>query len=308
VSLMDHGLPAVIYIGGYGRSGSTLLDRILGQHPKIFSGGELHRYGEFIRSNLLCSCGKAVPDCEIWSDVDRLTDKVGTKASARWLNSAFGLVLKVPVDQKGDFVDDQRQLFQSIASVAGAAAIVDSSKTSYGAAGRPAALYRHAGIDLYFIHLVRHPYSVWASLNRGTNKQLEGRLSHWGARRMVSLRAAIGWRFANAMAVRTAEEFGPDRAITVRYEDLIYRTKHEIERLGNFLHLDLEVCFDVLSGRRPPREQHVVEGNRSRSAPLHLKTTHDVENLSGIPKLTVDALCGELMRKFGYAAVPSLGS
>ena len=33
--------PTIIYIAGYGRSGSTVLDIMLGDHPRIFSGGEL---------------------------------------------------------------------------------------------------------------------------------------------------------------------------------------------------------------------------------------------------------------------------
>ena len=33
--------PTVLYIAGYGRSGSTVLDMLLGTHPRIIGGGEL---------------------------------------------------------------------------------------------------------------------------------------------------------------------------------------------------------------------------------------------------------------------------
>ena len=33
--------PGILYIAGYGRSGSTLLDSLLNDHPSIFGGGEM---------------------------------------------------------------------------------------------------------------------------------------------------------------------------------------------------------------------------------------------------------------------------
>lgn len=306
---MQPGLPSIIYIGGYGRSGSTLLDRILGQHPKVFSGGELWRYQEFATSNQLCGCGKPVLDCQIWCEVRQLTDKASTHVGSSWLNGPLGLFLgnKALPAQIKKFVDNQRCLFESVSAVTGATAIVDSSKTAYGAAGRPQALNQHTGMDVYFIHLIRHPYAVWASLSRGTNKQLEGRQIHSGPRQLSSLRAAIGWRFANEAAIKVAEALGPDRAITVRYEDLVHRTREEVERLGTFLQLDLGICLDVLAGRRLPREQHIGEGNRSRSSPLKLNVNQDLVDLPQVAKLALDAICGGVMRKFGYVAVPALG-
>ena len=60
----------VIYIAGEGRSGSTLLERILGQHNKIFAAGELiHIWERSFMENQLCSCGKSFYECEVWKDI-----------------------------------------------------------------------------------------------------------------------------------------------------------------------------------------------------------------------------------------------
>jgi len=60
----------VIYIVGEGRSGSTLLERILGQHPDIFATGELqYIWNRSFIENQLCSCGKAFYDCEVWEGI-----------------------------------------------------------------------------------------------------------------------------------------------------------------------------------------------------------------------------------------------
>ena len=62
----------VVCIAGVGRSGSTLLDRILGSLPGAVSLNELRplwRNG-FI-NNRPCACGASFNDCEFWSEVRR---------------------------------------------------------------------------------------------------------------------------------------------------------------------------------------------------------------------------------------------
>jgi hypothetical protein len=48
----------VLYIGGLGRSGSTLLDRMIGQLPGFFSAGEIREvWQQGLRENRPCGCG-----------------------------------------------------------------------------------------------------------------------------------------------------------------------------------------------------------------------------------------------------------
>src|SRR5712691_331429 len=75
---MAGGSIKVAYIGGYSRSGSTLLDCMLGQLPGFFSTGELayiwtHGLGE----NRLCGCGSHFMECAFWR-------KVGERAFGGW--------------------------------------------------------------------------------------------------------------------------------------------------------------------------------------------------------------------------------
>src|SRR5581483_1226755 len=58
----------VLYIGGFGRSGSTLVERILGQLPGFCSAGEVvFLWQRGLIDRQLCGCGVPVPDCEFWS-------------------------------------------------------------------------------------------------------------------------------------------------------------------------------------------------------------------------------------------------
>jgi len=59
----------IIYIGGYGRSGSTLLDIILGQSKYIESGGEIVHAQRDIKENKKCTCNKFLEECTVWSKV-----------------------------------------------------------------------------------------------------------------------------------------------------------------------------------------------------------------------------------------------
>lgn len=59
----------VIYIAGYGRSGSTLLDIKMGQYFNILSLGECFYF--YKHKNLLkCSCKQSNLNCDFWKDIN----------------------------------------------------------------------------------------------------------------------------------------------------------------------------------------------------------------------------------------------
>ena len=60
----------VIYIAADSRSGSTLLDLLLGNHDSIVSVGELRRLAEHYNGSLACTCGLSVDQCGFWRDVE----------------------------------------------------------------------------------------------------------------------------------------------------------------------------------------------------------------------------------------------
>ena len=78
-SPLDHRMPAalprvhdgrVLFIGGWGRCGSTLLDMMLGQVSNVVSAGELREI--WLRGcveNRPCGCGAPFWDCSFWRDV-----------------------------------------------------------------------------------------------------------------------------------------------------------------------------------------------------------------------------------------------
>ena len=60
----------VIYIAGSGRSGSTLLERLMSQNNDIFGAGELKSiFNRGFKQNQLCGCKKKFHDCSIWNKI-----------------------------------------------------------------------------------------------------------------------------------------------------------------------------------------------------------------------------------------------
>jgi len=166
----------VLYIGGLGRSGSTLADRILGQAPGVWSVGELvFLWERGLVRNERCGCGEAFRDCDFWDEVGRRAvggwDRLDADAVLRlqrsvdrtrylpqmlvpWLAPAYARRLRRYADLLG-------RVYEAVAETGGARVIVDSSKHV-----STAVLLRHVpGVDVRLLQLVRDPRAVafsWA--------------------------------------------------------------------------------------------------------------------------------------------------
>src|SRR4051812_39799023 len=74
MSMSSGRLPTVLYVAGAGRSGSTLLERLIAEKNDFFAVGELYYLWERgYERNELCSCGEPFHDCPFWQEVLRLT-------------------------------------------------------------------------------------------------------------------------------------------------------------------------------------------------------------------------------------------
>ena len=169
--------PTVVYIAGSGRSGSTLLERALGEVPGFASVGELiDLFRRDASRGRRCGCGRPFADCDFWAGVAR-------RAFGGWAGPCVaGLpVLQrrvaqqrylprlavMPLAGRGFRADVARygacyaSLYRAIAAEAAAGCVVDASKWPVQAL----ALAR-GGIDVRVIHLVRDVRGVAHSLRK----------------------------------------------------------------------------------------------------------------------------------------------
>ena len=59
----------VLFIAGWGRSGSTLLADLLGNCKDFFCIGEFRLWARRYRENYLCGCGSAFRECHVWGKI-----------------------------------------------------------------------------------------------------------------------------------------------------------------------------------------------------------------------------------------------
>ncbi|MGK5531986.1 sulfotransferase [Streptomyces sp. URMC 129] len=166
----------VLYVGGLGRSGSTVLSRALGELPGFFHVGELvFLWSRGATRNELCGCGTRFLDCPFWTDVGKrafggwdAADPARVAALQHTVDRTRYLPQLLRPDLSRDFRDRLDKLtavlgrlYAAIQEVSGCSVVVDSSKhVSYAAT-----LRRVPSVDLRLLHVTRDSRGVahsWA--------------------------------------------------------------------------------------------------------------------------------------------------
>jgi hypothetical protein len=221
----------VLLIGGAGRSGSTLLERMLDQVPGVISVGELTDiWDSGLIRNERCGCGQAFSKCEFWSGVGELAFGGWQQVDAQALlamhdavarNRHVPLLLTGPLPRSARATADRYtavvgRLYDAIATVSAAAVVIDASKWPSHAL----ILRRIPGLDLRLAHLIRDPRGVahsWAQ--RVERPQAIEDSEGTEMRRYRPSVAALHWTTIN-LGLEIATRLGIPRQV-VRYDDLV---------------------------------------------------------------------------------------
>ena len=277
------------YITGYGRSGSTVLDIVLGGHPELLDVGELFNLtARAWPNNEYCSCHARVRDCPFWSAaVHRFTSRLGSEALARYagLQARYEGLGALGRDAIGrlkasrgfsDYGECTHALLKSLVEVSRKPLIIDSSKLP----GRAICLLCIDGLDVRFIHLVRDGRGVAWSLARPLVRDERGGVERPLAGRAVP-RTALRWAMVNLGAERVARRAGSQRAIRLRYEDFCCAPERELRRIGALLGVNLDSADRAPPCRRGVRprpsrcRQPAAYGRPAQSAPEQRLATTD---------------------------------
>jgi hypothetical protein len=295
----------VIYIAGYGHSGSTLLNILLGQLPEVMGAGELFRLaGAAWPRQEFCSCGQSLPECRIWrAIVGRWSEHAGDDAVARYhvLQRACERWL-LPARRGAlwrDYVGHTLGLLTAIREVTGCAVIVDSSKVP----GRARALARIPGLDLRLVHLVRDGRAVAWSMRRRLERDPRAGVQALKRERSV-LRTALMWTGTNLVVEHASQALGTRRAIRITYEELVGDPGAALGRLGPLLETDLSPITAQLAAGEPLAAGHVMAGNRLRMhGTLRLRPDHEWQRrLPANQQRLVERLCRPILQRYGYLA------
>lgn len=297
--------PRVLYIGGSGRSGSTLMARLLGDIDGFVSVGELRYVWErgFVE-NQLCECGRAFRECPFWTEVaDRAfggfaafdaeavrrnqseVDRIRYVPELLWP----GLRTEAFRRRLGVFEKTLELLYAAILGVSGATVVVDSSSdATYGLVLRSVDL-----LDVRLVHLVRDSRAVAYSWTRSKQRpEIAGRTVYM--RRRSPIQSAVQWDVHNLLLEMLAAR---DRNThRVRYEDLVTDPDDVVQST-------CDIFGDL--GDAPSREtsRHSISGNpmRFESGPLRVKLDDEwVRALATGDRRLVTVATAPLLARYGY--------
>jgi hypothetical protein len=285
----------VLYVAGWGRSGSTVLSRVVGG-PGVVGLGEVRwvwRRGVLARQT--CSCGAAWDGCPVWRPaIEAATEGVAhdpVEAAERLDALSTAAYRAVERGRRshpavGDYAAVLGRLYRALAEAAGADVLVDSSKAT-----GPALLARRSGIDTTVLQMVRDPRAVVWSHGRAKAPP-EGIVADVSPVHRPSYVAAR-WLARNAAVDLHVR---PD--VRLRYEDVV-DAPDEARR----------VVFGALGLPVPsgPDLEHGIAGNPGRFGSGPLTLTADLEWVDRQPagqRRVSTALALPLLHRYGYPVRP----
>jgi hypothetical protein len=264
--------PRVLYIGGIGRSGSTLLERLLGQIDGVQTLGEtVHLWLRGVKRNEKCGCGQPFHECPFWRQVGetafggwsveqademvRLRGEVDRMRRIPW-------ILAKPGPDVERYADAFRAIYAAVRETSGATVIVDSSKHS-----SLAYCLRTQNLDFRALHVVRDPRAVAYSWSK-TVERPEATDDEKFMNRYTPRRAASLWDAENAAMSTLRLTRTP--VMRLRYEDLVADPPRAMRGVMDFAGLGADVPLPVDGHTAVLGLNHTVSGNpvRMSSGPV----------------------------------------
>ena len=304
----------VCFIGGFGRSGSTLLERIVAKLPGVCALGEvLQLWQRGVRDNELCACGEPFHNCPFWQ-------AVGTEAFGGWHRMDVDAIqsLRQRVDRlrhiPGDiwsgkqstwhaalreYADLFARIYAAAAQVSGASVVIDSSKN----ASTAFALRVHDEVQLRVIHMVRDSRGVAFSwTKRVARPEVQENARQPLMDRYSPGFSALLWDAHNLAFSALAKLGVPVKRVL--YEQMLANPAATISSIADFIGMSSVYTDGLLDGDKICLgTTHQVAGNPMRFRIGELDLHRDDAwraNFSPSSRWLVSGLTAPLMLRYGY--------
>lgn len=272
----------LVYIASIGRSGSTLLESMLGAHTHVQTMGELHIWPHEIEAGGVrpCSCGEFVDKCTFWSEMQRRVNPLKQPSprlhffrekhnAGRTLrlqrlkaykpNAAIDAKEQRDIDTYGQ---NNYEIFKHFLDVMkeqldeSPAWIVDASKDPY----RLLWLKRSGLFNIKVIHLVKNPNAFIYSVTK--HLILDERGFNLHKRMYYTARQSVAWIIQNALFSKIASNvLAPEDYLLIKYETLASEPKKTFQAVCDLMDVPYEeqAVEDFRSG-----SVHTIAGNPMR--------------------------------------------
>ena len=309
----------IVFIVGMARSGTTLLELLLGRLEGWVAGGELRRYwhGEST-PRWLCGCGRQLADCDFWRQVradlrkggilpDEYPRFLALQHSHLRLRPAPMARLMISARGADDTLSPlyryqlgMSRLYSAVARTAGARVVVDSSKEppdAYLATWNPA-------VEVFAVHLVRDPRAVAHSFSKRVPEP-QPDLEYMP--RSNAFGAAVRWDVRHGFCEALLKRRLGRRVMRMRYEDLVDDPVGAVRSIARFAREpDPDLRF-IQNGRVEFEPNHTLSGNPLRLGQTAIEVHPDEAwraKLSRREKVLATTATLPLLRRYGYPRRP----
>ena len=303
----------VLLMVGAGRSGSTLLERVIGRlHGVGVLGETRYVWDRGVLENQRCGCGADFADCPFWTSVGERAFGGWSRETAREMvawREGNDRAKRVPalireyrspgrVTGAREYADAYCRIYSGAAEVGGTEWVTDSSKH----VSMPYAVGASDGVALKVLQLVRDPRGVAFSWQKSVVRpeivdQVELMPTY------SSAQVAATWVVHNS-AIAPLGTLGVPR-LRVRYEDFVTEPTSTVRAIAGFM--ELPVPNDLLSeldeGVVDLRPNHTVAGNPMRFRTGRLTLRRDDQWKRDLPardRRLIGVLTTPLLQRYGY--------
>ena len=310
---MTDTAPEVLFIAGWGRSGSTLLERLIGQHDGAASVGEMRDvWLRGVVEDRRCGCGERFSACPFWKAVGELAfggwDRVDVRrlqALRDRLDRPWTLPLllwpeAMPRRARAaldEYAGVLRDVYVAIASVSERPAVIDSTKIA-----THALVLRRAGLALRVVHLVRDSRGVVFSWQK-TVVRPDAADQPDVMLRYGSTTASVRYVLYNGYAHLLGMLGLP--YLLLRYEDVARDPEPALRAVLGLLGLVPDATPQGGSDGLRLRATHTIDGNPMRLQSGPVRVALDERWRREMPPRSrrwVTLLTAPLLLRYGYAA------
>ena len=256
----------IIYIAGYGRSGSTILEFYISKYISVLSLGEISMLNKeyYSDKNLKCICGKKYNLCKLNKN---LIYKDKKKNLIVWYKKIlpqtsilikyfFYFYLKNIKKVKNIKLNDLNYIkneLELIDKVFPNAILVESSKSTLFTSNKPYIL-RKLGYEVIIIHVYRSFFSTLKSVLKGSNAFLSGKIKKEKPFRVI--RFLLAYFLANLKATTLSISFP---YLLIKNNEIYSKKKFILKKIKKFIFN--EISIKKINFKKT-NESHMVGGNR----------------------------------------------
>ena len=250
----------VVFIMGIGRSGSTLVELMIGSHPDCFSLGEISKLPKLLQKK---KENWFAPGSTFWQDnfTQNELEELALGFSDRRLTSYIPLKVEKSVRSllgMDAIFNPYTQLFAKT----NAKLLTDSSKHVHWISNKlKAKEFRNGNVDAYLLYNVRDGRAVVNSYLRLERDSIEDISNRW---------VRLWHQYQGLYAT-----FPDDKRMTVRYEELVTDPETTMEGVCRWLNLDFRP--DMVEYWKHPH--HHIVGSRGTSALISKFRGQQLRNL-----------------------------